>query len=487
MNKTKNYFTVINHRSSVLLGQNIGISMFKCDSVLLNKALFSILILVIVSVFYYFKVYVDSIFFLITNAVISIFCIISLILRTNTPYSLYTMFFLFSLFFYGLVPALEVTQNVSYWGGSNLNISSYNYTNSMIILCLIIYQIFYFCFFGNNRIKAKDVMRYEFQKIKSPQEQLTIFCILFTIISIVGVTILWYNNFDAFSMFFRGGELANRVSLEGTTWLLYHYFIKPIPAVCVFIFILLYGVNRYSLLLLLSLIFFTSPTSMARFQAAVIYIPIFLVTFTALRKEFFFPSSIMVSLLVVFPLLDKFRHYSTDYTINLDINYDFLLAGHFDSYQNFVRVFELDLITHGWQLLGSIFFFVPRSIWSDKPIGSGHYLADVSNLNLSNISLNFLGEGYINFGLVGVIAFTIIIAVFSALYDRKFWKTKHKQSITSVNIFYFFLLGLIFFLLRGDLMSSFAYSVGMFCSTFIITRVVVSARKWLNNSSLYED
>jgi len=50
------------------------------------------------------------------------------------------------------------------------------------------------------------------------------------------------------------------------------------------------------------------------------------------------------------------------------------VARDFDSYQNFAIVFFEDFITYERQLLGALLFWVPRSIWPNKPIGSGAFV-----------------------------------------------------------------------------------------------------------------
>jgi hypothetical protein len=84
--------------------------------------------------------------------------------------------------------------------------------------------------------------------------------------------------------------------------------------------------------------------------------------------------------------------------------------GHFDSYQMFMRVISDDIITYGKQLLTTVLFFVPRALWPGKSVGSGHFVSGLSRLSFSNISMNFFGEGYINFGYFGIMLFILLIA-----------------------------------------------------------------------------
>lgn len=56
--------------------------------------------------------------------------------------------------------------------------------------------------------------------------------------------------------------------------------------------------------------------------------------------------------------------------------------------------------TNGRQLLGCFLFFIPRTIWKTKPIGSGALVAEIIGQEHTNISMPFIGEGLINFGFL---------------------------------------------------------------------------------------
>ena len=76
---------------------------------------------------------------------------------------------------------------------------------------------------------------------------------------------------------------------------------------------------------------------------------------------------------------------------------------------------SLDLVSQmgsfkGKQLLGAMLFFIPRSIWPSKPIGSGATIAIYQRQSFKNISCPIIGEAIINFGIIGVIIFAVAIA-----------------------------------------------------------------------------
>lgn len=109
---------------------------------------------------------------------------------------------------------------------------------------------------------------------------------------------------------------------------------------------------------------------------------------------------------------------------------------------------------------------------ASKPMGSGFYVAETTHLSFNNISMPYFGEGYINWGYLGVVLFAIVLAYVLAKLDKKYWTYTHYQGKTINKIKYFMLLGLLMFILRGDLLSSFAYTIGYMVSFEITKRIV---------------
>ena len=144
-----------------------------------------------------------------------------------------------------------------------------------------------------------------------------------------------------------------------------------------------------------------------------------------------------------------------------------------------MRVIKEDIVTYGRQLLGVLFFFFPRSLWPDKPVGSGYFVAEESNLYFDNISMNFLGEGYLNGGFVGIFLFLFVIAWFNAYMDTRFWKGNWSKVF---NVNYYLLLGMEFVILRGQLMSFYPIAIGYVCSTYFVYKISKIHICFKNNS-----
>ena len=126
-------------------------------------------------------------------------------------------------------------------------------------------------------------------------------------------------------------------------------------------------------------------------------------------------------------------------------------TGHFDAFQNFVLLINEEIITGGRQLLGALLFFVQDASWYTKPLGTGTLLATALNFNHINVAMPYFGEGYANFGYIGVALFLVLIVIFNAYLDTSF---HNKVQSLFIKTGYLFLLGFEFYVLRGDLSSS---------------------------------
>ncbi len=238
---------------------------------------------------------------------------------------------------------------------------------------------------------------------------------------------------------------------------------------------------RFLLLFLCMLISFF-PTTLPRYKAATIYGSIFLVLFPKAKKGSNFFWIFMFGLFFAFPMLNAFRH-----VISRDSMQAIFEDGFFSVYTeadyDAYRMLGSSLMycaehgsTFGRQLLGTVLFFVPRAIWSSKPGGSGAMLIrdEMGNSVPSNVSCPFIGEGMVNFGIAGVILFALLLSIFIKAVDTNYTKTvlEKNEKIFSP---YFFVLFMLFFVLRGDLLSGFAYICGFIAVGYMLKLVAKDA------------
>lgn len=82
----------------------------------------------------------------------------------------------------------------------------------------------------------------------------------------------------------------------------------------------------------------------------------------------------------------------------------------------------------------------------------------------------YVAEGYLNGGFLIVFFFILLIALFSVVYDNRFWNTR--AAVARFKIRYLIMLGMFFFILRGDLMNGIAYSVAISLAIGCVDRIV---------------
>lgn len=231
---------------------------------------------------------------------------------------------------------------------------------------------------------------------------------------------------------------------------------------------------RFILLLICILICFF-PTSLPRYKTITIYGTVFLVMFPSLKNGTKFFWIFILALFFAFPVMNGFRHILSMDGLR-EVFDDGILAVYTDADYDAYRMLGSALSytgnygpEWGFPLLGALLFFVPRVIWPSKPGGSGAMLirAELGADTVSNVSCPFIGEGYLNFGFVGMIIFAIFLGVWICKLDQFYWDY-HKDKDYVVFSPYLFIVFMLFFMLRGDLLSSFAYLCG-----FVITGLLL--------------
>lgn len=233
------------------------------------------------------------------------------------------------------------------------------------------------------------------------------------------------------------------------------------------------GIRFLVVFLCLLVCFF--PTTLPRYKIAVIYGTIFLVLCPWVKKGNRFFWIFMLSMFIIFPLLGSARRILSLDNLKAVFEDGFLgvyLKGDYDAYRMLVSVLRFtqhEGITWGYQLCGVMLFFVPRSIWTSKPAGSGALTIqnEFGSNTFSNVSCPFIGEGIINFGLLGIVVFGVLLGYFAYKSDKAYWKN---DDCSKAFLFspYLFVVFMMFFILRGDLLSSYAYIFGFIVTGYLL-------------------
>jgi oligosaccharide repeat unit polymerase len=223
------------------------------------------------------------------------------------------------------------------------------------------------------------------------------------------------------------------------------------------------------LLIFLTLInlFVNNPLASSRYWAGTVILGFIAMLFRRLnRGKGWMVAILLVGILFVFPLSNELRHRTVE-TISLS---DFRLSGlktayispHFDAYEMGVHTIQYvgrNGVTWGRQLSGAFLFWIPRALWKGKPVGSGGVVANYFSFPQTNLSCPLPFEGYINFSIIGLIVFAYLTGVLFSSLDEYHWKISTATSSDIISAYYPFLLVFSSFAMRGNLMSSFSYTV----------------------------
>ena len=383
--------------------------------------------------------------------------------------SLLKIFFLFSLVFFGIVPVVELHYGRIYWGGGGFESGAYLYAG-IIILVLNVMVLSTYILVNRDKVYFSEVVLAPRDIELSMAKKIILLALCFLCLLFV----LHYNNYNFQSLVFRGGEFVERSRFDSKSAnLIYGSVIRFIPLSSAIVLLFMVRGSRLlkALLLVVGLIC-AFPTALARLQVPTYYFPILLYLFPSMIRGNRLVIVLLMGFIFVFPFLENFRNYSGDKEFILSIDYQFLLSGHMDAFQNFARMVSIDFVTYGAQLLGVLLFFVPRSIWPDKPVGTGYQMAENIGYSFNNVSATWYAEGWANFGLMGAMMFAVSIGYLMAKLDKMFWIRRNRF----FSVIYLYLLGYMFFIMRGDLLSAFSYLVGTMVALAIPFWIVYTKR-----------
>lgn len=243
----------------------------------------------------------------------------------------------------------------------------------------------------------------------------------------------------------------------------------------------------FLILLLILLFWFKNPLTEKRNALGPIYITlIFLFIPKLLNSNIKTLSFLFFSMIIIFPLTAILTHSDATFLEmyrNPSILIDQMKGGgivnaftslNYDAFANNAATIELvhtQGFSYGYQLLGGVFFFIPRSIWTIKPFSSGEmigeYLVNNYGYGFTNLSNSFVSEGFLNFGILGVVLFAIILAFVIV----KFISWLNCDNLLKKMMAFYFSIHLIFFL-RGDFTNGFSYYIGPLLAVVLIPKLI---------------
>ena len=441
----------------------------------------------------------------------TLFTLNFLVLATLTYYYLYrdkkfapilSSYIVFNFLFFLIAPMLQ-THNV--YDTENLNLPTKlvyrDYliikTNILVLLFNIVFFVFYRYF---NAIKSKVI-------IYKKNKNLPFHIIIFFVISIL----IFILNFKHIQYEYLNSNYFDLESTSKSSLLIKEKIILMFPFMA-FIMAIGYLRNKkktknyyyilfVTILLLTLVLLIKNPLTEKRNALGPIYITlIFLIIPRLLNTNFKILVFLFMSMIVVFPTISLITHsgYSLKQLINnpnlflkkanehgitntfTSLNYDAFI-----NFSGTIEYAEKNSLSYGKQLSGGLFFFVPRKIWENKPISSGefigNYLRDTygNKYSFTNLSNPYVSEGYLNFGILGVIMFAIFLAFFMSRMTN--WVNGDNQLKKAAS--FYAAIHLIFFL-RGDFTNGFAFLFATFIVVLLIPKIYFSLFKRVDYESI---
>jgi hypothetical protein len=217
--------------------------------------------------------------------------------------------------------------------------------------------------------------------------------------------------------------------------------------------------------------------------------PVYIALLLVLSQGWFAVGSrrlvlLVSSMVVVFPAISVFTHNHQQSLMDVSLSQfseqiaDHYFSINYDSWANIytaVEVVKVHGMQWGHQLLGSLLFFVPSSIWGSKPLATGIFLADYLIANYSmwftNLSAPLAAEGYLDFGPGGVVGYAGATAWFVVFLNRQALRRDGWVAFPLATYASVFLM----IVLRGSLMIALGFAAAAFLS-FQLAAVMLSAK-----------
>lgn len=414
--------------------------------------------------------------FTLTNLCINVFLIYKL-LFTKKNISIINIIYIFILFFFGLSPIYQLDNNFYTWG-VYLTYNEVLISNLTIIIILIILHFNTRPLYNkiNYNLIGKDKTLINFSKQLNIYINFKSQLLLLLFSFFLFIYFFKSYNFNFINILYRFNDSDLGFNGNATFYLFISYFIRPLIFNTFLFYLFCNNKNKIIFIILFLLaIISVFPTGVPRFFAASMYLTFFyILTLKYFNINISLLFVLIIGLIFIFPFLDLFRWVTTDdkisnYTFNLD-----LASGNFDAFGTYTLALNRGTIVYGSNILSAIFFFIPRFFWPNKEIGSGAKISGELNLTLDNISMPYFAEGYLSFGILGLLMFTIFISYLAFKIDINFYKKIAQINLISNPIFliiYLNVVFLFFFIMRGDLLSSYAYLFGISFSNYILYKI----------------
>jgi len=349
------------------------------------------------------------------------------------------------------------------------------YTASLIVTTFFLSTILLMRYFSwLNLSRALDFVA-ESQELRGSSSKLTVFFSLF-IFSCVAYIIMSGG---------IGNVLASRYEKEREDIVKGAVVCLAFLTVSAYFFISVYLRSSQSIKLkksplivvvLVLLAVFNNPFNTPRFFLIACWLPVFLMFINGRLSFKLAYLSVIFSVMFILPILSLTTRHGLDGLG--DVQYSELVnnffitpyADVFDTLVYLIRYTNIHGFNFGYNSLGIITFFIPRSVWPGKPevvatSQIGEDLVYFAGAGTSNLSMFFAGELYMDFNLIGVIVGGLFMAALIVVMRKDHEDGRGLRSLLS-----YILIASLPILLRGPLMAVLALFVFQMFSFFVLLK-----------------
>ncbi len=387
----------------------------------------------------------DNVFVLLTFLLIGIHSFTKIVV-SKVAISLKRIFHIFIFIFFYYAPLHQYVDKAFFWRSTAISDGEFLFCNVLIIVSLFVIDLF----FTLVKPAKNNVNRHTTRNNAA---------IYSAIISII-VFVYFFFAFDhliEFSYDTIGTSINKVLRFIPVALLLVFiikntYFKRTINILCLSItgFVVVY-------------LYFPLSGEIARYLLFGTYIVLLYPFFKKSKSYSLLPTIIFIGFLLVFPAFNYFKD-NNGFSFDMFTSHRFSTSHvDYDAYQMFVqsiRYVNLNGIMYGQNILTTVLFFVPRTIWPGKQLHSGELVPKFLGLSYDNLSMPFIAEFYLAFGIIGILLGSILIAFLLKKLD-----TIRNNSI-GIGITYV-IGGMLLYLLRGALLPTVSYAMSCIIGYFI--------------------
>ena len=395
------------------------------------------------------------------------------------PFSLNMMFWLFNFVFMGIAPLLQYMTDIYVWGLDPLEEEVFK-TNILILIWALAYMAGRTIRFTKKSLDpTPDVVKTTSSESRKIRTKWLNLCI----IGSVGIAGYYLIKVGLSNLIYRQTSGVSGLS-QMETLITTHGF-KNFLLFTAFFAIMEAKNNKKisvkTVVAIACLLLGCFPTGLSRNMMASFYVGLIIILIDKTRRGRWFSVVVFAGLILIFPAMNVFRYVGSSdrdlWSAMVSAVQDTYLEGHYDAHQMFIsvqRYVDFFGFDYFYQIMGALLFFVPRSIWPSKPVGTGHtVITELNQYYFTNVSAPLVSELYLACGVVGIVVGGILLAKVLKKFDRMYWQ--EKNALTCIRTVYPPVVFMFFFMLRGDMLSSWAYTfaqiaVGMAMSAVLLEK-----------------